>query len=888
MTAKGEQENGAGQAGSGKDGQGKRFNVRTILGHPAESVTETPLLFVRCEDEPIRTPGSIQRHGFLLLLDERDDRVLGASENAEEFLGVPLKLILGTKLDAILEREVLAAVRTQGRVPDDSGILTYLGSFQIRHEFYSIVAHRVEKQRVVEFERIDRLVRPEMMNVVITNFVSKLGMLETETELCRAITKQVMDLTGFNRVLLYSFDALGHGTVLAEENDGTMPRFLGLRFPGGDIPQQARDLYVLNTVRIIPDAAYVPSPLQKLMSEAGTPVDLSMALLRSVSPIHLEYMRNMGTISSMSISVVCDGRLWGLISCHHAVPRTVPYLVRSACDLLTKIVGTQLTGLRTTSKLVKMVHFHAVQRRMLTQMAAENDYVAVMSAQLETLTEVTDAAGAALVIEGECELAGSTPEVAEVLRIVEWLNEEPGLELFESRELRLQMPWAESIRDVASGVMAIRISDVRQSYLLWFRPELVHAVSWAGEPGKLQETEEQFGPRRSFVAWNDMVHGQSEAWSEMEIESAREFRAAVMTISLRRAEEAAELSEARFQQLTHALPNLVWTANDDGRLNYVNERWRDQGLGDEGRWYERGRVEAEDAKRCMELWKAAVADGTEFEAEVRFCCGPDRLERWNLVRAVPFLRVSGERAGWVGTCTDLTDRHERELALKMTEKLALTGRMTSVIAHEINNPLEAVGNLLYLLRDEVHGGGPALSYIGMAESELQRISGITKQTLRWSREAAKQAEHGTAAVVFDDVLKLLAGKIRNREVTIAVTGGATAIYGVIGQLQQVVANLVSNAVDAVPVGGRVWVSAERVGDCFVFEVRDAGTGMTAEMQRQIFQAFYSTKGDLGNGLGLYITQEIVERHGGSVGVTSEVGVGTRVRVELPSAVAAAA
>ena len=842
---------------------------------------ETTVSTIACEDEPIRIPGSIQRHGFLLLLDEGAKLVVGASENVEEMLGVPWKLILGTPVETILEREVLAALRAPGLDEEQPGTVTYLGSFPVRHELFSVVTHRTGSRRALEFERIDRLVRPELMNVVITNFVGQLSKLKTEDELCRAITKQVLDLTGVNRVMLYSFNEAGHGTVMAEESDGTLPSYLGLRFPDGDIPQQARALYLLNTVRIIPDSSYIPSPLHTLSSEAGTPVDLSMALLRSVSPIHLQYMRNMGTAASMSISIVCEGKLWGLISCHHASPRVVPYLVRSACDLLTKLVGTLLTGLRTTDRLVKMVHFHAVQRRILTQMAAENDYVAAMRAQMTSMAEVTDASGVALIVDGGCELAGETPAMADVLRLAEWMNQEPEMELYSSRELGLAVEWADAIQGVASGMLAIRISTVKQSYVMWFRPELVRAVSWAGEPLKIVQEERGLEPRASFKAWQVLVRGQSEPWSDMEIESAREFRGAVMTIGLKRAEEAAELSESRFKQLTHALPNLVWTTDDDGLLNYVNERWRDQGLGDEGRWFDRGRVFEEDRERCMELWAAAIREGTAFEAEIRLLCGLDRVERWNLVRAAPFLRANGMRAGWVGTCTDLTDRHERELALKLTEKLALTGRMTSVIAHEINNPLEAITNLLYLLRDEVDGDGPAKSYIAMAESELQRISGITKQTLRWSRDGTQKAEHGTAAMMFDDVLRLLAGKIRNREVTLTVSGGETPLFGVISQLQQVLANLVSNAVDAVPVGGRVWISAKASGSGMEVEVGDTGSGMNEETLRKIFQPFYSTKGDLGNGLGLYISQEIVERHGGELTVVSEVGVGTRVRVGLP-------
>jgi light-regulated signal transduction histidine kinase (bacteriophytochrome) len=834
-----------------------------------------------CEDEPIRIPGSIQRHGFLLLLDEAGEHVVGASESTEEFLGIPLKLILGAPIGSILEREILAAVRSLTHPDDTPSLHTFLGSFKIRDELHSVVTHRIDGERVLEFERLDRLVSPELMNAVITNFVAALSTLGGELELLQAITRQVKDLTGFNRVLLYQFDQAGHGTVLAEENDGALPSYLHLRFPASDIPRQARELYVLNTVRIIPDATYVPSPLRGVAQRPMGSLDLSMSVLRSVSPIHLEYMRNMGTRSSMSISIVCEGKLWGLISGHHAEAHSVPYLVRSACDLLTKMVSSQLMAFRTTSKLKKMVHFDGIQRTMLTHMAAEKDYVAALAAQMDYLTQVTDAAGAAMIIDGRYGSHGEVPEERAVRRLAVWLDSQPDLNLFESHHLQKEIPWTEEIADMASGVLAIRISDVRQSYLMWFRPEVVRTVHWAGEPDT--QKEKGLRPRDSFNSWKELVRGQSMPWSETEIESAREFRSALMTISLKQAEEAAELSEARFQQLTQALPNPVWAASDDGQLTYVNEQWRDQGFGEQGRWYEQVGLMLDEAAECGQVWEAAVEGGTVFEAELRFRAGVDRVEKWSLVRAVPFLRANHSRAGWIGTCIDLTDRRAREAALRVAEKLALTGRMTSVIAHEINNPLEAITNLLYLLSIQIRENATSLEYIEMAQHELERISGITKQTLRWSKESVQNAEFGTVGILFDDVVRLFAAKARNRQVTVTIVGGEEVrFYGVVGQIRQVLANLVSNALDAAPVGGQIWLDAVANEPTIEIVVRDDGAGMSKEVQRQLFQPFFSTKGDLGNGLGLYISNEIVERHGGRLLVESRLGSGTAMRIHLPA------
>ena len=861
----------------------------TEVNDAGEEIAATELL---CENEAIRLPGAIQQHGFLLVTDGEFGAVLVASDNAQRFLGLPLQLILGTRLETLLGRELLSTLQAQrhSSSAEHAELVTFLGSFRLNKDYFSVTTHCAGSTRVLEFELQDRLVGPEMMNSVITNFVGTLSRLRSEGELCDALVKQIADLTGFDRVLLYSFDVDGHGTVLSEVNNGRLPSYLGLRFPASDIPQQARDLYVLNTIRIIPDADYQPSPLQGVSGENAQSLNLSLSALRSVSPVHLEYMRNMGTLSSMSVSLVTEGRLWGLISGHHAEPRLVPYLVRSACDMLTKMASTQLASFHTSARLEQMVQFHTVQRHILTELAAEQNFFDGLTRQMPELLKVTNAAGVALVLEDQVMPHGEVPPEAQIRRLAEWLDTLEETDVWVSSQLSAECPWTEAISGEASGLVAIRISAVQHRYLLWFRPEIVKTVRWAGEPEKVIAANQSLHPRCSFAEWKETVRGRSAPWTAVEIDSARDFRSALTTISLRRAEEAIELGEARFQQLTQALPIRIFTADDNGRLTYTNERWQDTGLSETGRWFEEALLTPDDAALCAQLWAKAVASNSTFESEVRLSTpavdGAGGHERWNFVRAVPFQRAGAQRAGWIGCFIDLTESKERETALRMNEKLALTGRMTSVIAHEINNPLEAITNLMYLLRAEVHQDGPATSYIGMVESELERISGITKQTLRWNRESADQSEQFPAGDMVDDVLRLFAGKIRNRQITVRTQGlRELQLGGVIGQLRQVLANLVSNAVDAAPVGGRVSIcilNGGPSGSDVGFAVQDNGGGIPEDIQKRIFEPFYSTKGDLGNGLGLYISREIMERHGGRIEVESTPGKGTEMRVWLPA------
>lgn len=847
----------------------------------AETQISTTLL--ACADEPIRVPGAVQPHGFFLLTDENVETVTIASENAARFLGIPLKLILGARLDTLLERELLTAVEAMARGAFATCATAYLGSYRIGGELCSVMTHCIGDRRALEFERVDTLVGPEMMNAVVTNFVATLSRIPSRQQLCDEVTQQVHSLTGYDRIMLYSFDEEGTGTVISEANNDRLPSYKGLRFPGSDIPSQARALYLENTIRIIPDADYEPSQLAGLPGENAAALDLSSSILRSVSPVHLQYMRNMGTLSSMSISIIVDGKLWGLISGHHAQPKTVPYLIRSACDMLAKLTSTQLLSQRANDRLKQTVAFHAVQRSLLTQLAVEPNYLVSLRHHMDELMQVANATGVALLLEDGVETLGTVPATAEIQRIGDWLEEQGELDEFHTHELSRDLPWAQEIREPASGLLAMRISQLRRRYLLWFRPEIVQTVQWAGVPPK-DDDPKILSPRTSFESWKEIVRGRSEPWTELEVESALDFRSALTIIGLQRAEEAFELSEARFRQLTAALPAKVFTCDDDGTLTFVNRRWHAQGLLAMGKWFEDELISEEDRHRLSALWKQAVDTNSAFETEVKLADLVNGSDRWNFVRAIPFHREGASRAGWIGTFIDLTDAKERDQALRIADKLAMTGRMTSVIAHEINNPLESITNLLFLLRNEISNSGPAMSYITMAESELHRISGVTKQTLRWNRETPDVEGSFRAGDTIDEVLRLFTGKIRNREIYVAVRGDREMeLFGVIGKIRQVLANLVSNALDAAPVGGKVSIELLSGTDRNGFRITDNGTGMSDDVRKRLFEPFFSTKGDLGNGLGLYISKEIVERHGGMLEIESTTTRGTTATVMLPKA-----
>ncbi|WP_446745696.1 ATP-binding protein [Silvibacterium acidisoli] len=508
-----------------------------------------------CDREPIHIPGSIQSHGFLLGLKLQPDgrlHVVTASENAAQYLSLPLDRILDAELNNLVEHDLVEALH-KGLLSEGSAgdFVRFIGTARLpvsgsqRHDF-QIVGHRLAELFILEFERTEHSVSQAELNAVLSNFVGSIEELDDRTALCQAVTSQIRALTGFDRIMLYQFDEEGHGTVLAEDRNDKLPSYLGLHFPATDIPQQARALYVLNRIRIIPDVDYEPSPLLSVpeMKDAP-PLDLSLSILRSVSPIHREYMRNMGTVSSMSISLVTEGRLWGLISGHHHEPRTVPYLVRSASEVLSRITTSHLLALHRSSQMAHAIRLKSVHGQLLSFMAAGENYIDGLARHPVELLAVTGAQGAAIVVGERCILLGKTPSQQAVLAFAQWFSKRGREDVFATNQIELECGEVEELRTEASGILAISLSQVHRMQILWFRPEILQTVQWAGEPAKSEEFVNgvrQIHPRNSFSSWKEIVRGKSLAWTSVEIESAREFRSIVLEIVLKRAEELAEMA----------------------------------------------------------------------------------------------------------------------------------------------------------------------------------------------------------------------------------------------------------------------------------------------------------------------------------------------------------
>jgi chemotaxis family two-component system sensor kinase Cph1 len=475
-----------------------------------------------CDREPIHIPGSIQPHGVMLVVESTSAIVRYVAGDIEKMLGVaavvdkPLAGIVGHENAERATRVTKTAIKRAfvGTIEkaDNTGI--------------DITAHISGGYLIVELE--PKVVPEKTSAELLGALESASGAIDqamTLDSICHVAAIEFRKLTGYDRVMVYRFLDEGAGTVLAEDRRPELRSFMNHHFPGSDIPQQARALYVRNLLRVIPNVNYVAAALQPQWRGTEA-LDMSDSVLRSVSPIHLQYLRNMGVAASASVSIVKDGVLWGLIACHNETSRAIPYDVRAACRTLASNLGRQIKTREETDAYRERLRLRGSEDETMALLSRHGALEEEIEHHLEELSRLLSADGFAVMRGDTISLTGSCPPEDDVRKIAGWLIGKSAEAIFSSNQFASVYPAAKLIEDVAAGVLALLLSVEERWLLIWFRAEEIQVVNWAGNPHKDVDLKpgETLNPRTSFEAWQETVRGRARRWTLAELEAATRIR----------------------------------------------------------------------------------------------------------------------------------------------------------------------------------------------------------------------------------------------------------------------------------------------------------------------------------------------------------------------------
>ena len=415
---------------------------------------------------------------MLFVLQEPELTILQVSQNTSTSLGIPPQDLLGKPLENILDsfqiEKLKAGLKNQNLDfinPTKVWIRKKGDDYVV---FDSIFHYNKEGALILELE-----LAISQENIPFLSFyhlarasINQLQESSSLAEFCQIIVKEVRKVTGFDRVMLYRFDQDDHGAVIAEDKVDELEPYLGLHYPESDIPKPARKLFAANWIRLIPDASSEPVAIYPTNNpDSQRPLDLTFSILRSASPCHIQYLHNMGVAASLTISLIKDQKLWGLIACHHRTPKYVPYELRKACEFLGKVIFSEISAREETEDYNYRMRLTYIQSALVEYMSREENFINGLVKYEPNLLELADAQGAAVCFGGSCTVVGETPNEEDLNHLVQWLKSNVDEEVFYTDSLPRIYPDADKYKDLASGLLAIPISQ--RNYVLWFRPEVI-------------------------------------------------------------------------------------------------------------------------------------------------------------------------------------------------------------------------------------------------------------------------------------------------------------------------------------------------------------------------------------------------------------------------------
>lgn len=547
-----------------------------------------------CERELIHLAGSIQPHGVLLVLREPQGRIEQLSANTGDVFGIAASQLLGQPIAALRGNlaDSVAALAEASDLAEPVPLACHAVCEGRRVELEGTLHRHPGGGLVVELQPIpaeEATADPQPVLDQLSLAVQRFASASNIGVLSDAVARSFRDMTGYDRVMVYKFDPDGHGKIIAEARDPRLDSLLGHHYPATDIPQRARELYIRNRVRVLVDAHYEPVPLQpRQLPITGGELDMSLCHLRSMSPLHTQYLKNMGVTATLVVSLVREGKLWGLVAAHHYSPRRLPYVLKTASELLAEVISTRIAAIESYAHAQVAILVRRLEQRLIEATSSEGDWRLALFRNPRTLLQPLEATGAALFQDGDVLTSGDVPSTPELRALLRWVDAEhtrragadgteatPDDRPFSCASVGRANPALESLTPVASGVLAVRLSTSRPDYLMWFRKEQLTSVTWAGNPSKVVVGNDplELSPRRSFAAWSEIVRGTALPWTDTEILLARAVGVALVDIIVQVHAVRLLIAEHQLTQTratVHNANEAVLIADASGRVLFSN------------------------------------------------------------------------------------------------------------------------------------------------------------------------------------------------------------------------------------------------------------------------------------------------------------------------------
>ena len=533
-------------------------------------VPDHQVTITNCESEPIHIPGSIQPYGLLVAVKMVDYTIAFASKNCETYFQLPLNEIIGKSLHQFFDKAEINAFTSQYKLDGSEMERPFI--FSLNGKLYSTSAHKSADTVVLEMEPFteEHMQLPDLY-IQTKRFAYHTEKSDNLKNLCQDIANETKLITGYDRVMIYCFDKDYNGEVYAESKREDLETFLGLFYPHTDIPAQARELYVRNHVRMIADVGYEPVPLFALEEKGGSAItlDLSLSFLRSVSPIHIQYLKNMGVAASFSISLIHNKKLWGLISCHHYTPKYIPYYGRLAAHLQAVFLQSQI-DVRQVADEFELTKETNRKLQDLSEQFAKEQPVISNEPTLQSLKNLLNADGIAILHKGNLFTAGKVPSKKDIHLMADWLFKNEKNENYSTSRFSDDYLPAKAMSNSVAGICYQQLDLLPGNAIFWMRNEMQTTKLWGGDPNKailVNEENNLLTPRKSFSAWSESVKYQSTEWLRPELNAA-----AAISLVIQRQLHLTDLIEEevkyrslneKLQKANDELANMNWISTHD-------------------------------------------------------------------------------------------------------------------------------------------------------------------------------------------------------------------------------------------------------------------------------------------------------------------------------------